>query len=187
MQQVRMSPPFSSSPISGSTGHSLASLASGLSVQPPPLSQQQQQHTTLTLTPTSGLPHSSSPPPPQLSGGNGRLAKEYKHTADGRPTLRRKSSLESISTVMTESSANLQRQKLTQAVLQCDVPFDNQNLVSDIVDMLMTLKKKERSLCLFNKDFIKGKIQLALEALETFGDGDDSEEDDEEEKVLQKM
>jgi hypothetical protein len=182
-----MSPPFSSSPISGSTGHSLASLASGLSVQPPPLSQQQQQHTTLTLAPTAGLPHSSSPPPPQLSGGNGRLTKEYKHTADGRPTLRRKSSLESISTVMTESSANLQRQKLTQAVLQCDVPFDNQNLVSDIVDMLMTLKKKERSLCLFNKDFIKGKIQLALEALETFGDGDDSEEDDEEEKVLQKM
>ncbi|KAI8098992.1 uncharacterized protein BX664DRAFT_256366 [Halteromyces radiatus] len=133
-----------------------------------------------------GLSSSSSPPPPSsLSGG--RLAKDYKHTTDGRPTLRRKSSLESISTVMTESSANLQRQRMTQAVLQCDVPFDNQNLVSDIVDMLLTLKKKERSLCIFNQDFLKTKIQLALEALETFHDGDDSDQEDEEEKALQKF
>ncbi|CAO3598712.1 unnamed protein product [Absidia cylindrospora] len=190
---VRMSPPFSSSPISGSTGHSLASLASGLSVQQPPTQHQhyqhqhQNQHSTPTLTSVPGLSKSSSPPP-QLSGdSNGRLPSDYKHTSDGRPTLRRKSSLESISTVMTESSANLQRHKLTQAVLQCDVPFDNQNLVSDIVDMLLTLKKKERSLCLFNQDFIKTKIQLALEALEIFHDGEDSDEDDEEEKALQKM
>ncbi|ORZ18090.1 hypothetical protein BCR42DRAFT_413135 [Absidia repens] len=190
---VRMSPPFSSSPISGSTGHSLASLASGLSVQQPPTQHQhyqhqhQHQHSTPTLTSVPGLSQSSSPPP-QLSGGStGRLPSDYKHTSDGRPTLRRKSSLESVSTVMTESSANLQRHKLTQAVLQCDVPFDNHNLVSDIVDMLLTLKKRERSLCLFNQDFIKAKIQLALEALEIFHDGEDSDEDDDEEKALQRM
>ncbi|ORZ13481.1 hypothetical protein BCR42DRAFT_492888 [Absidia repens] len=208
MPQVRMSSPFSSSPISGSTGHSLASLASGLSIQQAPLpptssssvahhQQQQTQHTppAPTLATVAGsLSHTS---PQSLSGSshhhhypaNGRLTKDYKQTAEGRPSLRRKSSLESISTVMTESSANLQRQKLTQAVLQCDVPFDNPSLVSEIVDMLLTLKKRERSLCLFNQDFLKAKIELALEALETFHDGDDSEEDeeDEEDKVLQKM
>ncbi|KAI8331756.1 hypothetical protein BC941DRAFT_438377 [Chlamydoabsidia padenii] len=164
-QQVRMSPPFSSSPISGSTGHSLASLASGLSVQQMPT--QQYQSTTFAQTAVSGL-------------------NKYKQTSDGRPTLRRKSSLESVCTVMTESSANLQRQKLTLAVLQCGMVIDDQTLVSDIVDMLLTLKKKERSLCLFNQDFIKAKILLALEALEIFHDGDDSDEDEEEE-ALQKM
>ncbi|CAO3595961.1 unnamed protein product [Absidia cylindrospora] len=203
MPQVRMSSPFSSSPISGSTGHSLASLASGLSIQqaPPPTSsvahhqQQQPQYTPPppTLASVAGSLSLSSPGSSSNHHhhhpANGRLTKDYKQTAEGRPSLRRKSSLESISTVMTESSANLQRQKLTQAVLQCDVPFDNPSLVSEIVDMLLTLKKKERSLCLFNQDFLKAKIELALEALETFHDGDDSEESeqDEEDKVLQKM
>lgn len=88
---------------------------------------------------------------------------------------------------MTESSANLQRQRLTHAVLNCKLPFDNQKMVTNIVDMLSTLKKKERSLCLFNQGFLKEKIELALEALETFNDGDDSDSDDEEEKELQKM
>ncbi|CAO3640726.1 unnamed protein product [Cunninghamella blakesleeana] len=160
MQQVRMSPPFSSSPMSGSTagGHSLASLASGLSIQQPP-SQQQFNH-------SSSLPSSG-------------IMRDFKQTTDGRPTLRRKSSLESISTVMTESSASIQKQKLTQAVIQCDIPFDNHNLVTEIVDMLLTLKKKERSLCLFNQDFLKSKIALALEALETFHEEEEDEEDEE--------
>jgi hypothetical protein len=65
--------------------------------------------------------------------------------------------------------------------------FDSQKMVSDIVDLLLTLKKKERSLCLFNQDFLKDKIELALEALETCDDGDDSDSEDEEEKELQKM
>lgn len=170
MQQVRMSPPFSSSPMSGSTagGRSLASLASGLSIQQPPPPPQQFNH-------SSSLPSSG-------------IMRDFKQTVDGRPTLRRKSSLESISTVMTESSASIQRQKLTQAVIQCDIPFDNHNLVTEIVDMLLTLKKKERSLCLFNQDFLKSKIALALEALETFHDEEEGyDQDDEQEQVLHQM
>ncbi|ORX57517.1 hypothetical protein DM01DRAFT_1334128 [Hesseltinella vesiculosa] len=152
---ARLSPPFSS-PISGSTtaGHSLASLTSGISIQQPP---------------------------PNMASGNGHRSNDYKQTADGRPTLRRRTSLESVSTVMTESTANLQRQKMTQAVMNC---LNDPLVVPDVVDMLLTLKKKERSLCLFNQDFLKSKIELALEALEIFQTG---EEDDEEEQELQRM
>lgn len=143
------SPQFSSSPISGttSTGRSLASLASGLSIQqpPPPLQHQQQQH-----TPTVNI------------GQNGR------------PTLRRRGSLESV---MTESSANIQRIKLEDAVRRCG---DYGKATADIVDMLLTLKRKERSLCLFNPDFLKEKVDLALEALATCNETDSEDEDDEE-------
>ncbi|KAF7722569.1 hypothetical protein EC973_002959 [Apophysomyces ossiformis] len=124
--QTRLSPQFSSSPVS--TGPSLASLASGLSIQPPPASVQQKIE---------------------------------------RPTLRRKGSLESVSSIMTESSAVIQRQKMMEAVMRCG---DYGNIVDDVVDMLLTLKRKERSLCLFNQDFLKEKIRLAMEALDAFND-----------------
>lgn len=75
---------------------------------------------------------------------------------------------------MTESSASIQRQRLMEAIMRCG---DYGNNVNDIVDMLLTLKRKERSLCLFNQDFLREKIHLALEALETFNDG--TEEDEE--------
>ncbi|KAI9473731.1 MAG: hypothetical protein EXX96DRAFT_579118 [Benjaminiella poitrasii] len=136
----KISPRFSSSPMSGtSTGRSLASLASGLSIQQPPMSQQQN-----TLT---------------INIGN-----------SGRRTLRRRGSLESV---MTESSANVQRVKLEEAVRNCG---DYDKATSDIVDMLLTLKRKERSLCLFNPDFLREKVQLALDALATCNDTDSDEE-----------
>ncbi|KAI8377560.1 uncharacterized protein BYT42DRAFT_546237 [Radiomyces spectabilis] len=92
---------------------------------------------------------------------------------DHRPTLRRRGSMESVASVMTESSIGLQRQKLTDAVLQCGNFGD---AVPEIVDMLWTLKRKERSLCLFNPDFLRSKIQLALDALATFGEESEEEE-----------
>jgi hypothetical protein len=141
-QPSKLSPQFSASPISGaSTGRSLASLASGLSIQQPP-PMQQQQHPVVNI------------------GHNGR------------PTLRRRGSLESV---MTESSANLQRIKLENAVRQCG---DYGKATTDIVDMLLTLKRKERSLCLFNSDFLYEKVQLALEALATCNETDSDEEED---------
>lgn len=141
----RLSPQFSSSPISGaSTGRSLASLASGLSIQQPPPTQQQH--------PTVHIGH------------------------NGRPTLRRRGSLESV---MTESSANLQRIKLENAVRQCG---DYGKATADIVDMLLTLKRKERSLCLFNPDFLHEKVQLALEALATCNETDSEEEEDDDDE-----
>ncbi|EPB82196.1 hypothetical protein HMPREF1544_11079 [Mucor circinelloides 1006PhL] len=141
-QPPKLSPQFSSSPMSGgSTGRSLASLASGLSIQQPPPTQQQQH-------PVVHIGH------------------------NGRPTLRRRGSLESV---MTESSANLQRIKLEDAVRQCG---DYGKATTDIVDMLLTLKRKERSLCLFNPDFLHEKVQLALEALATCNETDSEEDDD---------
>ncbi|ORE17079.1 hypothetical protein BCV71DRAFT_7435 [Rhizopus microsporus] len=82
-------------------------------------------------------------------------------------TLRRKKSLESVSSVMTESSAQVQRVKMTEAVKRCG-SFGSE--LDDIVDMLLTLKRKERSICLFNPDFLKEKINAAIEALEIFDD-----------------
>ncbi|KAG1313052.1 hypothetical protein G6F64_002546 [Rhizopus arrhizus] len=85
---------------------------------------------------------------------------------------RRKGSVESV---MTESSAHLQKIKMTEAVKRCD-SFGPE--LKHIVDMLLTLKKRERSLCLFNSDFLKEKINAAIEALEVF------DEDEEEEEVI---
>lgn len=98
---------------------------------------------------------------------------------NGRPTLRRRGSLESV---MTETSANLQRTKLEDAVKQCG---DYGKATADIVDMLLTLKRKERSLCLFNPDFLRDKVQLALEALATCNETDSEDEDDDEDKQVE--
>lgn len=80
---------------------------------------------------------------------------------------------------MTESSANIQRTKLEQAVRNSGT-FGKQT--DDIVDMLLTLKRKERSLCLFNPDFLQEKIQLALDALATCIDSDEEDDDEDEEE-----
>ncbi|KAL0089841.1 hypothetical protein F4703DRAFT_1733741 [Phycomyces blakesleeanus] len=45
--------------------------------------------------------------------------------------------------------------------------------VDDIVDLLLTLKIKERTLCLFNKDFLRGRIEEAKSALEVFLEEDE--------------
>jgi hypothetical protein len=92
-----------------------------------------------------------------------------------KPRLHRRSSAESISTIMTESSAHMQRQKMMSAVQRCGIHGSD---LSDIVDMLLTLKRKDRSLCLFNQDFLKQKIVSALEALEICNEEEEEEEED---------
>ena len=159
-----------------STGPSLASLASGLNVQP---------------RPNNIPPHHQHLPQHQQNDYNNhnntrtqQHQHQQHHQAGGRPTLRRKGSLESVSSVMTESSASMQKQRLMEAVMRCG---DYGKSVSDIVEMLLTLKRKERSLCLFNQDFLKEKIQLAVDALETFDDDDDEDEDEDEDVVEQRQ
>lgn len=122
------------SPVTTSTGKSLASLASGASIQP-------------------------APP-------------NYVQIPPKRPTLRRKGSLESV---MTATSFGLQRAKLEAAVNRIG---DYGDATVDIVDMLLTLKKKERSLCLFNPDFLKEKIDAALDALVTCEESEGSEDEE---------
>jgi hypothetical protein len=135
---IRTSPQFASRP-------SLASLASGASIQQAPaaLYEKIEQEMILEEKPR---------------------------------TLRRKGSLESVSSTMTESSAKVQRQRMTEAVKRCG---NYGNDLPDIVDMLLTLKKKERSICLFNPDFLKDKINAAVEALEVCEDDDEKDEQDE--------
>ncbi|KAJ2956070.1 hypothetical protein NQZ79_g8049 [Umbelopsis isabellina] len=84
-------------------------------------------------------------------------------------TLRR-NSIESLSSVMTESSSSIQKLRLIEAVKRSG----ETEHIDDIVDMLLTLKRKERSLCLFNPDFLRSKINLAKEALELFDEDSDS-------------
>lgn len=135
---IRTSPQFASRP-------SLASLASGASIQQAPVSAMYEKI-------------------------------EQEKILEEKPrTLRRKGSLESVSSVMTESSAQVQRQRMTEAVKRCG---SYGNDLPDIVDMLLTLKKKERSICLFNPDFLKDKINAAVEALEICEDDDDEDEDE---------
>lgn len=138
------------------TTPSLASLATGLSIQKPPN----------YLDSSHSHYYSSSFDQQQYN--------HHQNDNYGHGTLRRRGSIESISSIMTDSSASLQRQKLTDAVNRC-VDFDSAR-VSSIVDLLLTLKRKERSLCLFNTDFLKEKIEAALDALDTFEDDEDDDE-----------
>ncbi|CAO3703677.1 unnamed protein product [Rhizopus stolonifer] len=73
----------------------------------------------------------------------------------------------SVESVMTESSAHIQKMKMTEAIRRCGVAGSD---IRTITDMLLTLKKRERSLCLFNPDFLKEKINAAMDALEIFED-----------------
>lgn len=134
---MRTSPQFASRP-------SLASLASGASIQP-------------------------APPTVYEKIEEENLLEEQPRT------LRRKGSVESVCSVMTESSARVQRHRMIEAVKRCG-SYGKE--LDDIVDMLLTLKRKERSICLFNPDFLKEKINAAVEALEI------CEEDDEEEEAV---
>ncbi|KAI8097567.1 uncharacterized protein BX664DRAFT_276374 [Halteromyces radiatus] len=154
---VKTSPIFAtSSPNMGAP--SLVSLATGMSIQPAPDSFNQQQSTIQ-----------------QYSSNNKDLIRNH---TNNNLTLRRRGSIESVSTTLTESSSFIQRQKLTNAVLRCTQCSSER--ASDIVDLLLTLNRKERSLCLFNSDFLKEKIGLALDALDAFEDDDDLQNDSDE-------
>ncbi|KDQ09039.1 hypothetical protein BOTBODRAFT_37417 [Botryobasidium botryosum FD-172 SS1] len=84
---------------------------------------------------------------------------------------------ESISTPPRTSSPSgslvtgSERDRLTAAATRLE---PNSRKVSDIVDLLFTLSKKERALCLFNPEYLKGKMAEAKEVL----DADDGEPSD---------
>ncbi|KAI9274319.1 hypothetical protein BDA99DRAFT_532968 [Phascolomyces articulosus] len=83
--------------------------------------------------------------------------------------IRRRSSNESVTSAMTETTPDLQKHRMTDAVIRVGV----KNNVEDIVEMLLTLKRKERSLCLFNQNILREQIKLAKSALEICKDDDD--------------
>ncbi|KAI8639604.1 hypothetical protein BD408DRAFT_445880 [Parasitella parasitica] len=61
----------------------------------------------------------------------------------------------------TESNIKTQFRLFEKAIRQCGYHND----ISDIVHMMMTLPRKERSLCLFNHDYLKEHIKRAKESL----------------------
>jgi hypothetical protein len=67
---------------------------------------------------------------------------------------------------MTETSSQTRRHTITKAVLA--VEKNDESNLNDIVDMLLTLKKKDLATCLFNKAFLKTKIKQAKDALDIF-------------------
>ncbi|KAL1922945.1 uncharacterized protein VTP21DRAFT_9321 [Calcarisporiella thermophila] len=117
---------------------------------------------------------SESITPPLLSPSSDHLA--VPGTIPKR-SLRRRGSIESISSVMTERTRRDQREKMREAVRRVTHEY-----VDDIVDLLLTLKRKERSLCLFNPDYLKSKVRAARDALEIVG-----EESEGESEAVEKM
>jgi hypothetical protein len=71
-----------------------------------------------------------------------------------------------MASVMTETSSQTRRHTITKAVLA--IEKSDEKHVHDIVDMLLTLKKKDLATCLFNKAFLKLKIKQAKDALDIF-------------------
>lgn len=121
---------------------------------------QHQQHAPLPVPPSSLVRHYSAPipqPPPPL-------------------TMRSGSPESLASTTATTNGADpyVQRLRLVEAVTQCG----EQHEVNDIVDMLLTLKRRERSLCLFNRGYLQEKIAAAKLALDTCRDDNARDDDD---------
>lgn len=125
--------------------------------------QQQQQPSLYALASGAFI---NSPPPPYGQTPQKQQLQQVQ-VQQQRPTFRRRGSIESVATVMTESTFKSRRHTITQAVLANMDKKDEAHL-HDIVDMLLTLKKKDLATCLFNNVFLKAKIKHAKDALDMF-------------------
>ncbi|KAI9282996.1 hypothetical protein BC943DRAFT_104188 [Umbelopsis sp. AD052] len=67
------------------------------------------------------------------------------------------------------STVSDQRDRMMDAIQQTDPTAGE-----EIIDMLMTLSSKERSLCIFNPEYLRTKISQARDALNIFADEDES-------------
>jgi hypothetical protein len=66
------------------------------------------------------------------------------------------------------STVSDQRDRMIDAIQHID-PTTGE----EIIDMLMTLTSKERSLCIFNPEYLRSKINQARDALDIFADEDE--------------
>ncbi|RCH79761.1 hypothetical protein CU098_003088, partial [Rhizopus stolonifer] len=81
----------------------------------------------------------------------------------------RRSSVESSPSGSTgnSSSQDKRRNIVTQAVMSIEELQDT-NYIQDIVDLLLTLKKKDLATCLFNNVFLKSSVKRAKDSLDVF-------------------
>ncbi|KAI9265523.1 hypothetical protein EDC94DRAFT_517117 [Helicostylum pulchrum] len=145
------------------------------------------------------LKHHPPPPMPSFNSPNNNLFAEqqqqpqqngyYQPTSGAfintppyvRPTFRRRGSVESVLSIMTETSSQSRRHTVTKAVLALEKSDDKH--VQDIVDMILTLKKKDLATCLFNKVFLKAKVRQAKYALDIFQEELQEEQEEQQEEV----
>lgn len=72
-------------------------------------------------------------------------------------------------------ASNSERDRLFAAISPLVTP-PNDSLAGRITTMILTLKKSERALCLFNKDFLAGRVTEASDVLAAMGDDSEEEE-----------
>ncbi|ORZ26053.1 hypothetical protein BCR42DRAFT_401489 [Absidia repens] len=144
--------------VSNPGGPTLVSLATGLSIESAP-----------HLSNYQNVPQHLMEPAPRH--GN----KDYTATAISPRPMRRRASIESMASAMTDTTTSMQRQRLTDAVTRSGC-CGNDERIPEVVDLLLSLTRKERTLCLFNTDFLRKKVDLALDSLDTFNDDDDGDD-----------
>ncbi|KAI8372058.1 hypothetical protein EDC96DRAFT_501461 [Choanephora cucurbitarum] len=130
------------------------------------------QQTYPSLPRNTNLPYPHTPnvaktisnqlPPPMTSDRNLITTKNSSSSC-------RRSSVESSPSGSTgnSSSQDKRRNIVTQAVMSIEELQDT-NYVQDIVDMLLTLKKKDLATCLFNSVFLKSSVKRAKDSLDVF-------------------
>lgn len=156
---------------------SLSSLACGAYIITPPVTTAiNRPSSDIAISINNGYPHHHpqqqyAVSPPAQSQINNHLPyqdhrQQQQQQTQNKPTLRRRDSVESVVSVMTETSSQTRRHTITKAVIS--VEKGSIEDFNDIVDMLLTLKKKDLAICLFNKVFLKAKIKQAKDALNIF-------------------
>lgn len=99
------------------------------------------------------------------------------YTVQEKPSFRRRDSVDSSTSILTRTSSKTKRQTILKAIISVDPGMDQKHL-QDIVDMMLTLKKKDLATCLFNKVFLRSKIKQAKDALDIFDEQTYEDDDD---------
>ncbi|PWN48406.1 hypothetical protein IE53DRAFT_389403 [Violaceomyces palustris] len=102
-------------------------------------------------------------------GGNGFLSAPLQKSGSGQ------SSADNISILSSAPASSKERGRILKAVKTIVAPGGP---VEDITDMLTSLPRKERALCLFNPDVLRQKVEEAREILEMTS-ADEEEEQEE--------
>lgn len=105
----------------------------------------------------------------QVHGVLGMMHSDERLAPLAPPDLLRTSTPSEIS--RTASPAT-ERERLSAAVARLET---DERVAADILEMILSLKKKDRALCLFNSDFLEEKVAEAKEVLAMQDDEDDDD------------
>lgn len=80
----------------------------------------------------------------------------------GQPERQQQTSLTSSSNISRSTSPGTERERLLEAIAKIE---PNGRLAAEILELVCSLGKRDRALCLFNTDFLQGKISEAKDVL----------------------